>query len=159
MQSKTDGLVVDEVRCHGSLRSSNHRHLDVLREYRSSIRNEEDCSMNITVIRRLSRFLSYAQQPTECNPRIRCFNAWQIDRHWNCSPLESKVVFIEPKRIFAILRSLFSRPVLGVSQHSIFRTGRLGWSFVYNSEWLRPAGKPHEILSDDIVQPRLLVFL
>jgi hypothetical protein len=77
-----------------------------------------------------------------------------IVHHWN-----TKVVFIEPKRIFAILRSLFSRPVLGVSQHSIFRTGRLGWSFIYSSEWLRPAGKPHEILSDDIVQPRLLVFL
>jgi hypothetical protein len=77
-----------------------------------------------------------------------------IVHHWY-----TKVVFIEPKRIIAILRSLFSRPVLGVSQHSIFRTGRLGWSFIYNSEWLRPAGKPHEILSDNIVQPRLLVLL
>jgi hypothetical protein len=77
-----------------------------------------------------------------------------IVHHWY-----TQDVFIEPKWIIAILRILFSRPVLGISQHSIFRTGRLGWSFIYNSEWLRPAGKPHEILSDDIVQPRLLVLL
>ena len=87
LKSKNNGLVWDEVRWHGSLRSSNPRHLGVLREYHNSIRNEEDSSMNITVIRRISRFLSCALQPTECNPRFKCFNAWQTVRHWNCSPL------------------------------------------------------------------------
>ena len=126
LKSKNNGLVWDEVRWHGSLRSSNPRHLGVLREYHNSIRNEEDSSMNITVIRRISRFLSCALQPTEASDvskHGRLF-ATGIVHHWN-----TKVVFIETKKN---LFSLFSRPVRGVSQHPIFRTGRLGGSFIYN---------------------------
>jgi hypothetical protein len=34
-----------------------------------------------------SYITSIALQSTECNPRFKCFNAWQAVRHWNCSPL------------------------------------------------------------------------
>ena len=40
MQSKDNGMVWDDVRWHGALRSINNRHLGVLREYQDSIRNE-----------------------------------------------------------------------------------------------------------------------
>ena len=71
MQSEEDGMVLDVVRWHGALRSINNRHLGVLREYPNSIRNEEDGNMHITVLRRIPRFVSYALQSTECNPRFK----------------------------------------------------------------------------------------
>ena len=35
-----------------------------------------------------SYITSIALQSTECNPRFKCFNAWQLVHHWDCSPLE-----------------------------------------------------------------------
>jgi hypothetical protein len=129
LKSKNNGLVWDEVRWHGSLRISNTRNLGVLRGYHNSIRNERKAAW---ISLSSEGFLDFYH--VHCNqPKHQMFQSLA-----DCSPLElfttriPKLSSSKQKKNFAILLSLFSRPVLGVSQHCIFRTGRLGWSFIYN---------------------------